>query len=168
MKPVPEVRPIAAAVICAVGIIFCGMSLGFKRSRPPPPPESQEDAALRFKWGVLRGATSEALGRLDEQLSTARSALPAADSFDAWLAMQDRGWTTLASATDHYPGLEVRRLVLAYNHPTLRAWSDIVETAKALCAEPGLSVDSLSLSAAPDGSDAFVQAQITLTARLRP
>jgi hypothetical protein len=168
MKPVPEVRPVAAGLICAVGVICFGLSLGFEILRPLPPQESQEDAALRAQWGALRGATSEAVDRLEERLSAARSALPAADRFDDWLARQDRSWTILASATDRYPGLEVRRVVLAYNHPTLGAWSDIVETARALCAEPGLTVDSLSLAAAPDGSDAFIQAQITLTARLRP
>jgi hypothetical protein len=73
----------------------------------------------------------------------------------------------LAQSTDRFPDLEVRHWALAYPHPTLGSWSDIVQTVRRLCAEPGVTIDSLVLAAAPDGSDAFTQAQITVTARLR-
>ncbi len=62
----------------------------------------------------------------------------------------------------------MRHYALAYAQPSLGAWSDIVQALRAMEAEPGVSVDSFVLAAAPDGSDAFTQAQLTLTARLRP
>ena len=77
-------------------------------------------------------------------------------------------WTVLTRSAEHFPDLEIRHYALACVDPTLGAWSEIVATIGRLCAQPGLSVDSLVLAAAPDGSDAFAQAQVTLTARLRP
>jgi len=42
-----------------------------------------------------------------------------------------------------------------------------VQTLQLLGAAPGVTVDSLALTAAPDGADAFTRARIGLTARLR-
>jgi hypothetical protein len=168
MKRHPFLRPAIAGLTFAVGTLCFGLALLFNRSRARVPQVDPEDAALQVQWSALRDATPETLHKLEVTLSSTRALLPAAGPFDAWLKRQARNWTVLASATDRYPGLEVRRCALAYNHPTLGAWPDIVETIKALCSEPGLTLDAFSLAAAPDGSDAFVQAQITLTARLRP
>ncbi len=155
-------------MVCAAGASCSGFALYFSLSSPRDPGIAPEDSALEAQWNALRDAGPERLSKIEERLSSTRAGLPAAELFDAWLARRSRNWTLLASATDRYPGLEIRRCALAYNHPSLGAWPDIVETIKSLCAEPGLTLDSLSLAAAPDGSDAFVQAQVTLTARLRP
>jgi len=161
-------RPWAAGLVFIAGVLGCAASLSYSLTRPALSRVSPEDAGLRRECNLLRGATPQAVSRLEDQLSIARESLPAAPDFEAWLARECGNWTSLASATDRYPGLEVRHYALAYSHPTLRAWSDILQTARSLCARPGVSVDSFSLAAAPDGADAFVQAQITLTARLRP
>jgi hypothetical protein len=168
MTMLHEVPTKAALLILSAGVLGCGLSASYHLSRPRPPAISQEDARLRDQWHVLRNATPERISRLEDELSMARAALPAAATFDDWLSRLSANWTVLASATERYPGLVVRRYALAYNHPTLRSWPDIVGTVKILCMEPGLTLDSLSLAAAPGGADAFVQAQLTLTARLRP
>jgi hypothetical protein len=168
MKPRFQIGPRAAIVILSAGVACSGLALCLNLSRPPEPALSPEDSTMEAQWSALRDASPEALSKLKERLSSTRALLPAAGPFEPWLERQSRNWTILASATDRYPSLEVRRYALAYNHPTLRAWPDILGTIKSLCAEPGLSLDTLSLAAAPDGSDSFVQAQITLTARLRP
>ena len=157
-----------AGIICAAGILSCAVAGAYTWSRPAPSPVAPEDAALQRQWDALGDATPESLSQLEAQVTAARARLPHARDFETWMAGWSENWTRLVSATDRDGDLERRRYALAYNHPTLRAWPDIVRTVKTLCAEPGLTLDSLSLSAAPDGSDAFVQAQITLTARLRP
>jgi hypothetical protein len=108
-----------------------------------------------------------AAGQWKELVSSARARLPAERDFKREAEPWNRHWTVLAQSTDRFPDLEVRHWALAYPHPTLGSWSDIVQTVRSLCAEPGVTVDSLVLAAAPDGSDAFTQAQLTVTARLR-
>jgi hypothetical protein len=125
------------------------------------------DAALERRLAALHDATPQAMDALAARVSAARGRLQSAADFDAAMRDWSRNWTALVSSDDHYPGLEVRRYALACSHPEFRAWPDIVATVKILCAQPGLTLDSLTL-AAPAGSEAFVEAQITLTARLRP
>jgi hypothetical protein len=161
-------RPWIVGAISVAGILGCAGSISYSLTRPIPNLVPPEDAGLQRERELLRGATPQAASNLESRLAVERALLPAAAGFDAWLARECGDWTVLASATDRYPGLEVRRYALACNHPTLRSWPGILQTTRVLCTRPGLSVDSLSLAAAPDGSDAFVQAQITLTARLRP
>ena len=121
-----------------------------------------------FTW---RGSFTPAAGGaadLAAQLAAARAALRPAATFDAWMREWSGPWILLARSEEHGPALEVRRLALAYAQPRLRAWSDIVRTLLRIEAEPGLTIDRLILAAAPDQADAFAQAQISLTARLRP
>jgi hypothetical protein len=113
------------------------------------------------------GAEPEDAARWEKITSAARSRLPSEREFDGETEELGRHWTVLARSSDRFPGLEVRHCALAYNQPTLGSWSDIANTVKAICAEPGVTLDGLDLAAAPDGGDAFNQAQIMLTARLR-
>jgi hypothetical protein len=112
--------------------------------------------------------TASALSTLEDQLLDARARLPSAQAFEHGLAEGCGFWTVLTRSAERFPDLEIRHYALARVRPPLGAWSEIVATIRLLCAQPGLSVDSLVLAAAPDGSDAFAQAQVTLTARLRP
>jgi hypothetical protein len=102
-----------------------------------------------------------------EMVASARTQLPAEGDFTVVAEPWNRHWIVLAQSDDRFPDIEVRHRALAYPHPTLGSWTDIVQTVRGLCAEPGVSVDSLVLAAAPDGTDAFTQAQLTVTARLR-
>jgi hypothetical protein len=112
-------------------------------------------------------ASNIAAGQWREMVSSARARLPAEKDFKVEAEPWNPHWTVLAQSADRFPDLEVRHWALAYPHPTLGSWSDIVQTVRGLCAEPGVTVDSLVLAAAADGSDAFTQAQLTVTARLR-
>jgi hypothetical protein len=103
----------------------------------------------------------------ERAVSAARAQLPSRSDFDDGSQGWSRHWIVLAQSADRLPDVELRHYALAYDHPSLGSWSDIVETLRRLCAENGVTVDSLALAAAPDGSDAFAEAQITLTARLR-
>jgi hypothetical protein len=122
-----------------------------------------------FTWsGTFARPAIPATEALGPTLAAARAALRPAAAFDAWLQGWGPCWKVRAHSSEREPGLEVRHYALAYEPAPLGAWSDIVRTLQALAAEPGLSVDRLVLAAAPDGADAFTQAQLTLTARLRP
>jgi hypothetical protein len=131
---------------------------------PEPPAGTAE-----FTWrGAFARPADPAAGALDPAVAEARAALRPAPAFDAWLRGWSPRWRILAHSAEASPEVELRHYALAYAQPTLGAWSDIVQAVRAAEAEPGVSVDSLVLAAAPDGADAFAQAQLTLTARLRP
>jgi hypothetical protein len=141
---------------------------------PPDAPWRISDSAsgsADFTWSgsFLRPAAAPVTtAALEAQLTTARAALLPAGDFDAWLRDWSRPWKILAHSAEPSPDLEVRHYALAYGEARLRAWSGFVHALQAAAAEPGVTVDSLVLTAAPDGADAFTQARITLTARLRP
>jgi hypothetical protein len=105
---------------------------------------------------------------LEAQLAAARAALRPAEACDAWMREWSGHWKILARSAEHWPELELRHYLLTYAQPRLRAWSDIVKTLQLLGAQPGLTVDHLILAGAPEGTDAFSRAEISLTARLRP
>jgi hypothetical protein len=113
------------------------------------------------------GADPAAAGEWEARLSRARAALLPTKAFDESSESWNRHWTLLAQSAEAFSDLELRHYALAYNHPTLQAWSDIVQMTRQLCAEPGVTIDRLVLAAAPDAGDNFTQAQINLTARLR-
>ncbi len=145
----------------------------FRRELCPPeaPWQVQEPpaATAEFTWhGSFSRPADPAAGALEADLAAARARLRPAAAFDAWLRGWSPHWGVLASSGEHSPEVELRHCALAYAQPSLGAWSDIVQAVRAMEAEPGVSVDSLVLAAAPDGADAFTQAQLTLTARLRP
>ena len=105
---------------------------------------------------------------LESRLTAARSRLPDPESFGRWIAEWSPRWKIVAGSAGVADGLAIRRRTLAYDHPGLGSWSDIVDTIRKVCRQPGVSVDSLVLTAAPDGADRFAEARISLTARLRP
>jgi hypothetical protein len=157
-----------AGLICAAGLFSAAGAAYYALSSPARLAPAPDAAALQADLAGLGDATPAALSRLRLRVSDTRARLPSPGDFEAWMRGWSGNWTVLARSDDTGPDLVVRRYAMAFNHPGLGAWSDIVGTVRTLCSEPGLTVDSLSLAAAPDGADAFVEAQITLTVRLRP
>jgi hypothetical protein len=128
---------------------------------------SQERDERSKVFPIPADAGIVAAGQWGERVSGARARLPAEKDFKVEAEPWNRKWTVLIQSVDRLPDLEIRHWALAYPHPTLGSWSEVVQTVRGLCAEPGVTIDSLVLAAAPDGSDAFTQAQLTVTARLR-
>jgi hypothetical protein len=145
--------------------------------RPDAPwrfPGVPEVGAGEFTWQgsfqttpgpAAAGAITAA--RWKDLAAHALAELPTRDTFDAMVAGWNRQWTLLAQSAKPGSDPEVRHYALAYRRPALSAWSGIVQTIRQLCATPGVTVDSLVLAAAPDQADAFAQAQVSLTARVR-
>jgi hypothetical protein len=146
--------------------------LRFHRELCPPgaPWQIPEPASgpADFAWHGLFARPSPEAGDLEPALAAARAALRPPAAFEAWLRRWSSRWRILALSSERGPGVELRHCALACAPAPLGAWSEIVQTLQAIDAQPGLSVDSLILVAAPEGADAFLQAQLTLTARLRP
>jgi len=148
--------------------------LRFRRDLCPPEAPWQIPDPLPgpadFAWHgsfFPRPVAAAAAAALVAQVAAARAALRPAEAFDTWMRGWSRHWTCLARTAEMAPDLEVRHYALAYAQPRLGSWSDIVQTLQLLGAAPGVTVDSLALTAAPDGADAFTRARIGLTARLR-
>jgi hypothetical protein len=154
-------------MVCAAGMLSAAFSGYYARSRPEPAPVAPEDSALQGQLAGLEDSSPGILARLESDVSAARALLPLQKDFDAWMGGWPGSWTVLAHSEELRPGFEARHYALAFNHPELRSWSDIVRTVEAICSEPGVTLDSLSLAASPEGTDAFAEAQITLTIRLR-
>jgi hypothetical protein len=161
----PRVIP---GIVLAAGILSAALAVRYASTAPGPARVSPEDARLQRALDGLGDATSEAASRLESRVAEARSRLGFSRDVGSWFDEWSGNWTVLARSSESYPGLEVRHYALSYNHPVLGSWPGIVGTIGTLCARPGLSVDSLCLEAGPEGSDAFVEAQLTLTVRLRP
>jgi hypothetical protein len=83
-------------------------------------------------------------------------------------ALGRRGWTASEPATDRRNGYELRHYSLRRANPRLGDWPEIVASVRILCDEPGLTIDRLLLTAAPDGAAVFIRAELGLTVRLRP
>ena len=109
---------------------------------------------------------ADAIAEREGVLARALGQLPTARAFDAQAPEWSQNWTISHRSVVPFPGLEVRRYGLALDRST--SWSQLMETIKAFCAEPGLTIDRLELVAVPDGSGDFRQAEIELTVRLEP
>jgi hypothetical protein len=151
----------------AVGIGAAGLSAYDAASLRGPSAIAPGDAALQQEARTLADSTPEAAARLEARLATARLRLPPEGTFDAWIQGTCRNWTVEMRRDESGPGPGTRHYALAYNHPTLASWPDILETTRVLGAVPGLSLDTLVMAAGPEGAEAFQEVRITLTARLR-
>jgi hypothetical protein len=161
-------RRAAPWLALAVGAVSAAFAVWFAGTRPGPESVPPADADLQRKLEGLADATPEAASSLESKVSSALARLCGTGDFDARIGTLYGGWTVLAQSEDSLPGLETRHYALACDHPRLRAWPDIVRTVGALCDQPGVTVDSLSLESGPEGDGDFSEAQITLTVRLRP
>jgi hypothetical protein len=124
------------------------------------------DSGLQQALAQLNAATPEEEARLASRLAKASSGLPLASDFDAWLKGWSGSWTEESRSSEWAEPVERRSYVIAHNDRDLRAWADILASLKALCAEPGVTVDRLDLVLALDG-DHFAMAQVAFTARVR-
>ena len=146
--------------------------------RPDPLPSGGSDFFLRGSFDPRPAAqepstaaedTPDALARSEEGFAAACARLSAAGSFEERLgALCRRGWTASEPATDRRNGYELRHYSLRRANPRLGDWPEIVASVRILCDEPGLTIDRLLLTAAPDGAAVFIRAELGLTVRLRP
>jgi hypothetical protein len=137
---------------------------GVFRTKPPYPDADRGTEAV----APPNGRDAAAAGEWEARLSSARTALLTPKDFDKSSENWNHNWTLLAQSTEPCLDVELRHYTWAYKHPALKAWSDILQTIRQVCAEPGVTIDALVLATAPDGGDSFTQAQINLTVRLRP
>jgi hypothetical protein len=158
----------AANFLFAAGVLAAGSCVFYSRSRPAPSAIAPEDAAWQRQEAALAGDTPETVARLETQLAAARARLPAAKAFDALVQGECPNWIVETRSIESLPEIEVRHYGMVFDHPKMSSWPDILETIRILCAEPGLTIDSLALTAAPDGADAFEQVEVNLTVQLRP
>lgn len=151
----------AAGLTCAAGAVAAALAVAYVRSVPEPAPAAP--------WGSagLSAATPEAVARLAAEVSATRARLRGAADFGRWLSRLEARWRVEEDAEEDAPGLEIRHLALAYRRPCPEAWPDLAGSVRELAAEPGLTIDSLALAAAPDGLGGFAEARLTLTLRLR-
>ncbi len=134
------------------------------------PAEPAGGSAGDFSWDgrfTLPETPSLTLPEWEARLAAARTAAPTAAEFDRWLAGWSRGWIPAGRSEEIWPDLVLRHYAFAAADRRLGAWSAIVGALQAASREPGLSLDSVALSV-PEGGASFAQAEITLTARLRP
>ncbi len=104
---------------------------------------------------------------LEARDAAERARLDTPEGFAGWLESWNRRWEMMARSSDGPADPEVRHYTFGYSHPSLGDWSDLVRSLEPLEQQPGLTIDSLILAGAPDGSDRFAQAQLTVTVRLR-
>ncbi len=115
------------------------------------------------------GDTPDALERGEAGFAEACARLSPTGSFGERLsALERRGWTAAGLATDRRNGYELRHYLLRYRNPRLGDWPEIVASIRVICDEPGLTIERLFLTAAPDGAAVFIRAELGLTVRLKP
>ena len=114
------------------------------------------------------GDTPQALERNETGFAQACSRLPTDASFQQMLAaLSRRGWIAAAPAVDRRNGYELRHYLLRLANPRLDAWPEIVASIRLICDQPGLTIERLLLTAAPDGAAVFIRAELGLTIRLK-
>ena len=114
------------------------------------------------------GSDSESIGEREVRLAAALGRLPRARTFNEQAPGWSQNWIISTRSVDPFSDLEVRHYGLALDRSKAASWAQLMETIRTFCAEPGLTIDRLELSASPDGSGDFRQAEINLTVRLQP
>ena len=124
------------------------------------------DSGLQKALAQLNAASPEEVARLEGKLAKSTSTLPSGTEFDAWMRGWSGNWTVETRSAEIADPIERRRYVVAYDDPNLRVWPDMVSSLKALCSEPGVTIDRVDLALGPDGNR-FKAAEIAFTARIR-
>lgn len=133
-----------------------------------PAPQGPDFAILgRFRESEPFPDCTPALPELAARLAERRSLLRSEANFDSHARPWGPHWVVTRQSRESAFGWEVRRYDLAYDRARLDDWPDIVETVKTCCGEPGLTIDRLALASPPEGCENFLQAEISLTVRLR-
>ena len=115
------------------------------------------------------GDTPQALEQNETGFEQARSRLSTGASFEETLtALGRQGWTAAGRGVDRRNGYELRSYVLRFANPRLGDWPGIVASVRLICDQPGLTIERLFLTAAPDGAAVFIRAELALTVRLKP
>jgi hypothetical protein len=153
----------ALALAAGIGSAIAAFTFVKRAAISTIPPS---DSELQRTLAQLNAATPEEAVRLERELTTISAALPLTNDFDMWMKGWSGGWTEESRSSEVADPVERRRYVIAHNDRDLRAWTDILASMKALCAEPGVTVDRLDLALTPDG-DHFAAAQVFFTARVR-
>ncbi len=147
--------------------------------RSDPPASGGFDFVLRGsferhqKGSDEKPAASEdtplALERSEAGFAQACSRLPTGASFEEKLTgLGRRGWIAAGPRVYRRNGYELRNYILRFANPRLGDWPEIVVSIRLLCDEPGLTIERLFLTAAPDGAAVFIRAELALTVRLKP
>ena len=122
-------------------------------------------AASVPKW--THGANPDDPARLTARLAATRARFPSAAEFDSGRRPWGSRWVVTGRSVESRSDWEIRHLALAWDRPGLRDWSDIADTVRSCCSQPGLTIDRLALTSAPDGADSFLKAELSLAVRLR-
>ncbi len=101
------------------------------------------------------------------RLAAAQAAAPTVMTFDAWLAAWGGRWVPAGRSEEIWPDVVLRHYVFASADRRLGAWSAIVAALQEASRQPGVTVDRVAL-AVPEAGERFTQADVALTARLRP
>lgn len=158
----------AAAIILGMGAAAAALSGLYAFTRPAAVLIAPADAALRRRAASLRDSTPEAAADLERLRDRILADLATAGACDAWVAGLGGDWIVRTRSAESVDGIEIRRYGLVRRNSALGSWPGIVGTIRALGARPGVSVDGVAITAGPEGSDSFEQAEISLSARLRP
>ena len=145
-------------------------------AEPPGSSGSHFTLSGRFRVPPSLGSTAadpasrtpEAVARWASRLEAEKARFPLAVSFDAQIKQLASRWSVSSEPAAPSAGGEVRHYALAAAQASLDDWSDLVGTVRDLCAQPGLTIDRLTLTAAPDGAAVILQAGLDLSVRLRP
>lgn len=137
---------------------------GGQEAAPPP------DFALYGRFETAGDIPAQASGPApgaEARLAAALALLPTAAAFDSGTRPWGGRWTVRDPSCLARSGWELRRLTLVIDRPGPEDWPQIVDTIRACCAQPGLTIERLTLASAPDGAGGFTQAELALTLRLR-
>jgi hypothetical protein len=163
----PIISPRVAGRLLAAGLTALGLAAFFGSGPPPHAPVPGANAGWRQRLAELRGATPEAAQRAETAAVAARADLETPDQFGERLRTWSPEWRAECRATEQRFGLEVRRYRLRSADPTPRAWSACLELLRSLAEQPGVTIEQLTLTAAPAGDGAFTQLAVDLTVRLK-
>jgi len=165
--PLPPISPRAASLLLATGLAALGAAALFARGGAAPGPEPGAGASWQQKLAALHGATPEAAQRAEAAAAAAQADLESADQFAARLRAWSPEWRAECRATDRRYGIELRRYRLISTDATPQAWGATLALLHDLTDAPGVTIEQLALTAAPEGDGTFTQIAVELTARLR-
>jgi hypothetical protein len=123
-----------------------------------------------YRWkGILKKdepTTPSDPSEVNGFLASVRANLPTGTDIDRLVASLPGMWH-VAFLVESDPEGILRHYTLEWRHPTLRAWSSIVESVQVLASHKEVTLDEVHLQSAPGGADAFIQAMVGMSARTR-
>jgi hypothetical protein len=135
--------------LCVAGVAIAAAIADVQFHRAPPHALDSQIAQLEAELASLGKATPAARQKAESAIVVARESLWTPERFDAFRAELPPGWIVSELGTPETKTVTQRRYSIERPQSSFDDWSEIVRTLTQIAGRPGLTIRTLTLTAAP-------------------